>query len=267
VLLLFVSMASAGPLESGMYEQSIRAMRQLLAKQDQPPVWARLGQALSRAGRYQEALEAFELGQGRYYDAQALPDHANALRGVGRCEEAMALRSSARWVAQGEPDELLLTVGLVDDALSCGLLDRALEYGEQALALDPESAAAHAALADVYRALGDPDEADWYLQLAEQRGPSDDRVLVATLRALVAQQRWQELGKALPQIQGPLARHPAVFVAQVQLALVQTRIRDVVVLCQDPSWRDHEDREIQALRQVIAEQFRVGFAPSPRRGR
>ena len=53
MLLLFVWMALAGPLEAGFYEQSIRAMRQLLTTQDQPPLWARLGQALSRAGHYE----------------------------------------------------------------------------------------------------------------------------------------------------------------------------------------------------------------------
>jgi tetratricopeptide (TPR) repeat protein len=266
VLLLFVSMALGGPLEAGLYEQSIRAMRQLLSKQEQPPVWARLGQALSRAGRYQEAVDAFEFGLGRYYDAQALPDHATALRGLGRCEEAMALRSSARWAAKDEPEELALTVGLVDDALACGQLARAIEYGAQALALDPESGAAHAALADVYRALAEPDEADWYLQLAQELAPSDDRVVIATLRGLAAQQRWQEAGRLLLQIKGPLLRHPALFVAQVQVAFAQMRIREVIGLCQDPSWRDHEDREIQALRQAIVQQFGVGFAPSPRRG-
>jgi tetratricopeptide (TPR) repeat protein len=266
LLLLFVWGASAGPLEAGMYEQSIRALRQLLATQDGPPVWARLGQALSRAGRYQEALEAFEFGQGQYYDARAIPDHATALRAVGRCEEAMALRSSARWLAKEESMELALTVGLLDDALYCKQLALALTYGEQALTLDPESASAHAGLADVYLALGEPDEAEWYLQLAQQLDPHEDRVVIATLRALLAQERWQDLSRLLPQLKGALARQPAVFVAKVQLALVQARIRDAMQLYHDPAWRDHEDHEIQALREAIAQHFRVGFAPSPRRG-
>lgn len=255
LLLTLVSLAVGSPLEAGLYEQSIQAMNQLLRTQDQPPIWARLGVALSRAGRYQEALVAFQSGLGMAYEAGPLLDHANALRGAGRCEEAMALRASALLSA---PDEAALTrarVGLVDDALACERLDLAWDYGMEALAQDPESAAAWAAMAEVHLALGQPEDARWSLQTAQELGSGDPRVIVATVRALAAERRWAELSQILPRLKGAIGREPAIFVARVQLGMAQGRVRDVVQLCQDPRWERHEDRQVQAVREAALERM------------
>jgi tetratricopeptide (TPR) repeat protein len=253
LLLTLVSLAAGSPLEMGLYEQSIQAMSQLLVNQDQPPIWSRLGVALSRAGRYQEALGAFQSGLGMAYETGPVLDHANALRGVGRCEEAMALRSSALLGSLQETGITAARVGLVDDALACERLDLAYDYAMEALAHDPESGAAHAALADVYQALGQPDDAAWTLQLAQKLGPSDTRVIVASIRALALERRWAELSRILPRLSGAAEREPAVFVGKVQLALAQNRPRDAAQLCMDPKWERHEDRTVQDVRRSVLE--------------
>lgn len=260
---LLVSLCAAAPLDAGLYEEAIRAMKMTLMTKDQPPLWSRLGMALARAGRYDEALVAFSFGEGLYYEQAAIPDHADALRGLGRCEEAMALRRSGLLTARDEAATSALYVGLVDDALGCGKPALAIEIGDEALAFAPDSAPVYAAISDAWRALQEQVEADWHLRVANDLSPEDSRVKVANLRAFAAEGRWSEINAMLPRLRGPEVRLPAVFVARVQLALAQTRMRDAVSLYQDEIWARSEDPAVIAYRAIIAERFALKELRAP----
>src|SRR5262249_14600779 len=106
------SQIGLNPMLEGRYEQVEGAMQRALENHPHGVLpLARLGMALARAGRYHEAVSVLERCAGTaYYEAQAVGDHADALRGLGRCDEAADLRLSEGLVAR-EPLRSELYVG------------------------------------------------------------------------------------------------------------------------------------------------------------
>ena len=195
VLLLFLPVAHAqmfGALEMfiirGQYRLATQAANKKLSEDpDNVELHAIIGVAWAKNSFFADALGAFSLCPGSvYYENQGIEAHADALRSVGRGEEAVVLRLQRLLdpsLNEGRTMKVLL--GAVDDLREVGDLAGAMAFAEQAEALFPRSPMAHAVMADIYLDAGDLDAADQAIWAMSRMGGTSRGAAVQARRALL----------------------------------------------------------------------------------
>lgn len=135
--------------------------------------------AFAKAEEFQEAIERFRLSEGcQLYENIGLRFHADALRAVGEGREAAALRTQQLELTE-LPSALahIARMERIRDLISVGAYDEALEAADLAIAEKPEWAAYYAAKSEIYTAMGDHEEAGWWLWIASFRFVRPESVL------------------------------------------------------------------------------------------
>jgi tetratricopeptide (TPR) repeat protein len=156
--------------ERGGGESLVENLRRVVAQaSDFGPAWQRLGDALFKAGRYDEAREAWEraAGAGR----EALPEEA--VSDANQPSPALSEPSESngpRHVIE-VPLSAYANVGLARIALGQGDVTNAREILERVAADAPQFSSALRLLADVYRALGRQADAERLVYRANRLPP------------------------------------------------------------------------------------------------
>lgn len=171
-------------LQSGRPRMAIQnASRHLESQPNDVEVLTALGIGEARAGYFADALGTLSLCAGaELYNDLGLEAHANALRAFGRGDEAFALRLQRRVAPMAEMQEQRLWLHAADDLLSAGDALGALDANLVGMAAYPESALLLAQHAEIMIALGDEDEADFWLWRADQQGRTQRWLIVESAR-------------------------------------------------------------------------------------
>ena len=174
-------------IRRGKYRVAVQNISQQLTESpDDPELFALLGVAFARVGFPVDALVAFQLSLGsEYYEDQGLEAHADALRAIGKGEEAARLRLERLMgdnVSQVRALQIL--IGAADDLREAGDLDGTLEMLSRAEALYPRSATVFAVRAELYLDIGDIDAADAALRMGKWAGDSS-RISTTEARMLL----------------------------------------------------------------------------------
>lgn len=138
---------------------------------DNPVIANRLGIALLRAERHQDALAIFDAVLSRHPDnLTALLARSDLLSVLGRFEEArVAAKQAAAQAPPGQPGPLV-ALGVALHGL--GLLDDAQTALRAAAAADPDNLPAHLNLGTLLRDMGDDDGAEQCYQRSLRLAPS-----------------------------------------------------------------------------------------------
>ena len=183
-------------LGSGRYAQAIhQARRALSLDSGAAGMQAILGIGLARTGDTSEALRYLEQSAGTmaYVELGGLAAHADVLRSHGLGHQAWSIRRQRLSDSLSDRQIVQTLVQGVDDHLVAGDLSGALDLGEQAVAQDPESPAAHAFLATALLAMGDVDGAEYHHWLS-RRGLRRRLARVAVNQALLAERAGDLIG-------------------------------------------------------------------------
>lgn len=173
-------------LRLGQVRLAHRELLRALEKEgDDVDLIAIFGATLARAGYFGDAAATFPFAAGSdWYEQQGLGDHADALRELGRGDEAAALRLGVLLRADRSATfDAQVMMEIAEDHLEAGQLGAALEAAERAVAWGPGSPLPYCTLGRVHRALGEPEAAWDALRLADRAA---DRQ-VAALELLRAQ--------------------------------------------------------------------------------
>lgn len=161
-------------LQSGRPRIAIQNATRLLEQEpNNVEVLTALGIGQARSGYFADALGTLSLCErADLYSDLGLEAHANTLRAFGRGEEAAALRLQRRVEPMAGLQELRLWLYAADDLLAAGDLLGAMEMNLAGMAAEPESGLLLAQHAEILIAMGETDEADFWLWRAGQRGLS-----------------------------------------------------------------------------------------------
>jgi len=129
-------------MRQGAYEKALAIYEDVLKRvPDAPNIHTNMGFALSRLGRYEEALGHFEAARGQKgspaVNATLLHDWANTLEKLGRLEEAEAKYAEA---AAADPSRAGVFINWGNVLVRLDRLDEAAARYAQAVENDPESA-------------------------------------------------------------------------------------------------------------------------------
>ncbi len=179
------------------------AERHLKGNPFQSPGWAVMGGVESLLGWYPEAVSAFEGGQQAiWYDRVGRPLHADALRSVGRADEAAALRRESLEGEARPAARLRAYADLVDDLRYAGDALGAEAVVAEAMGQYPRSSVAMSLASDLALDRGDVEEAESWLALIEHFAGRVHRTLLVELRLAVMVQDHDRVDR----IMGKLAR-------------------------------------------------------------
>ena len=120
--------------------------------------------SLCRLGRYHDALPHFAFVMDDAKSIKLTEYHADALRALGRVDEAVALRESLLWDARapyGMKPRIL--AGIIDDFRSVGDIYHAFQYADRLMAEHPNAALSYALMAELYLDIGDQNQAFFYI--------------------------------------------------------------------------------------------------------
>lgn len=153
--------------------------------------------ALRHAGRFDEAVELLEATRRRFGPQPALlREMAEAHATLGNVPEALAAFAAA--AEAGPPDGAsLLRWSRV--ARRAGAFDDAIESARRAVAHEPGSAEAHAALAEAHRAAGEPEAALAPAAAAARLAPADPGLRLAHARIAADLGRYDEAIAAIEE--------------------------------------------------------------------
>jgi arylsulfatase A-like enzyme/predicted Zn-dependent protease len=169
---IFNSLARAREMGmEGKTDEAARAIRDIIAA-DPEIVDAHfsLGNVLFKARRFAEALDAFRQAlKLKPDDSFTVINMSNCLMGLGRPEEAESLILG--FLRQGFKDSQLYHM-LGTLAYARKAYDRALDYFEQCLTINSESAASHSSMAAIYIVTGDLAKAEAHLAEAVKTNPT-----------------------------------------------------------------------------------------------
>jgi tetratricopeptide (TPR) repeat protein len=135
--------------------------------------------AFAKQERSQQAIAGFSRSEGcQLYENIGMRFHADALRAVGEGRAAAELRTMQLELTELPPALAhIAKMERIRDLVSAGAYDEALEAADQAIAEKPQWAAYYAAKSEVYTAMGDYEEASWWLWMAEFRFVRPESVL------------------------------------------------------------------------------------------
>ena len=178
---------------------------------DSPDGHAIRGAAFAIQGWPTESIVSFELAAGgEFYEEEGLRYLAEALREVGRADEAAELRRELRMVPTPNPYAYIaIEANLVDDLRAAEAWDEALEAAEFLLETEPGNSIVHSTVADLMWAMGDVDEA-----LFQHAGADPGQHMRLGLAfedhrvdALAVQQLAQQQAGGAPADDGNLSSH------------------------------------------------------------
>lgn len=192
-----------------LYHSRLAMWEDVAAKRpDNPRAWLNVGVSLARAGRHEDAIEAYQTGLaldptrtsllsnlgaaldslGRFQEAiktyqrafetdpdypQARFNYGNTLRKLGRLKEAA--REYARAI-ESDDQYLDAWVGLGHVSVQTGDIDTAIRAYRRALQIDADRFDAIFGLGIAFASIHKWEEAERYLQRAGELRPGDDRV-------------------------------------------------------------------------------------------
>ena len=183
-------------VEGGRYRQAVRQSRRILERSgSSPAVVSLMGIALARSGLHSDALPWLEQGKGTrmYSEHGGASAHADALRAVGFGERAWRVRSGAIEAEWSAGRRVRALSHGIDDLLSSGRVQAALEAGEAAVLQAPNSATAHAFYSTALLASESIAEAEFHHWLSQRL--SNRRIpRIAINEARLAAQYDDEVG-------------------------------------------------------------------------
>ena len=157
--------AAINHVAAGRYEHAVTVSNRLLQSRSTAPVGSALkGIALARMGRYADAMPWLGVADGLsiFENQGGRKTYADALRSVGEGGRAWEVRSVLAEPGVRPVRRLRAMCHGIDDLLSVGAIEEAIRLGEDALALAPGSATAHAYYATALLAGGERDLAEWH---------------------------------------------------------------------------------------------------------
>ena len=158
-------------VESGRYRQAVQLSRRILERGSaSPAVVSLMGIALVRSGLNSDALPWLEQGMGTqmYLEHGGAPAHADALRAVGFGARAWGVRAAAIDPSWPVGRRIRAQCHSIDDLLSAGHVQAAVEVGEGAVLEAPNSATAHAFYSTALLASGSVAEAEFHHWLSQR---------------------------------------------------------------------------------------------------
>ncbi|MCK6524504.1 hypothetical protein L6R49_24115, partial [Myxococcota bacterium] len=176
-------------MRQGFNRMAMAEARGLLAERpDDEEIHALLGIVLAREGHYNDALPEFIFGMGSsYYEREGVYEHANALRFLGRGEEAAALRLTRLVTEYGEAEDLRIYTEAARDLRYVGDTVGAKELLEEVMALYPGAVLPIALYGDVLLDEGDVDGAYFHLFLANRITKNNPQVQILRVRLMLAE--------------------------------------------------------------------------------
>ena len=142
-----------------------------------PDVHSMRATAYALEGWPLDALVEFELASGGdFYEKHAMHFHAEALRDLGRMQEAAALRRA--WRVVDQPNrfaDIALEIHIVEDLRLAGAWDEGLDAVDVMLATAPGNVLVHSYAAHFYYGMGDVDEAMFQLFLGSRQTENNHR--------------------------------------------------------------------------------------------
>jgi tetratricopeptide (TPR) repeat protein len=154
-------------LSNANYRMAAAAARQALERNpDEVAHHATLANALARMGRCTEALDHYAWALGDpFYDQYGVPLQADCLRMLGRPDEAAEVRATT-------PINARSRAALAVDLAHAGRFDEAFDALDLALAWEPGSPDLEGARARVFLAMGELEQAEASVWVAQRLGPS-----------------------------------------------------------------------------------------------
>lgn len=216
---------------------------------DSPDLHAALGVAFQRSGFDADAVVSLGFGEGsRFYESTGLEAHAEALRSLGLGAQAAELRAQ-RLALPFEKDagELTVLLGLVDDRVSSGELDLALDWAESAVALFPRSPAAHAYLAQVAWFLGEVEQAEYGLWWSQHLG-SSQRGSILAMEMAIARGDLKAAREALDAARDQKRRRQHLRVLHARLMMLEGDPEGAVLMLESSGVRNIASPENLAVR-------------------
>jgi tetratricopeptide (TPR) repeat protein len=168
----------------GRYQNAVDDMRKSLeAENDQPEVWASLGELYTKIGNYDEAAKAYQHAMEQGAAPEAAVTYADLLIRLQRFAEAEKLVRRAMESRRTMPQAYLSLGKLYSAQQRYADAEKALK---RAIELDPDDATAHALLAVALQQLGRAQEAQSESNLATQkRELARQRERAAVLRGVL----------------------------------------------------------------------------------
>ena len=218
-------------------------------------IQALLGVALVRRGRNADGLDYLDrtVGVMAYSESGGIAAHADALRAAGRGQDAWEVRKERLLRDLSDRERIQIYTQGVDDYLSIGRPDAALELGWFALSIDPDAPAPHAFLATAYLMAGDHESAGFHHWMSMMN------MDVRSPRAAV-NEAW--LGEADHDLVGGLLAWERVRGLRKTKARIagwhggwlrrNDRMAEAHGVVYDPSWSGHQDPDLYAERVRIS---------------
>jgi Flp pilus assembly protein TadD len=176
-------------MRQGFNRMAMAEARGLLAERpDDEELHALLGIVLAREGHFNDALPEFIFGQGsQQYERDGIYEHANALRYLGRGEEAAALRLTRLVTESGEAEDLRIYTEAARDLRYAGDTVGAKALLDEVMALYPGAVLPIALYGDVLLDEGDVDGAYFHLFLANRITKNNPQVQILRVRLMLAE--------------------------------------------------------------------------------
>jgi tetratricopeptide (TPR) repeat protein len=240
-------------IRRGTPRLAIERVRSLLdANPDDGDLHAQMGSALVRSGFPSDGLVAMQFGAGsEWYELHSVADHADALRWGGRGREAAELRLSRRLV-DGDAEDVRLLLNAADDLRWTGDPVGAEAILLEALALFPGSSVVHAALADVYLDLGDPDLANFHWLVASETERPPVRVHLVEVRFLRAEGDLPGAEALLETCARAQPRSTRIAALRAELLRERGDAAAADDLLEQPRWQFGDVPELMAVRAMVA---------------
>jgi len=246
---------------------------------DSPDGHAIRGAAFAIQGWPTESIVSFELAAGgEFYEEEGLRYLAEALREVGRADEAAELRRELRMVPTPNPYAYIaIEANLVDDLRAAEAWDEALEAAEFLLETEPGNSIVHSTVADLMWAMGDVDEALFQLFLVSEQGRRSYRYREVLAHMAADEGLLDDAAEQLAAARKQRARLPRIRALQLDVLCELGEEEHILAEFDYPRFRDHGHPDLLAaeatcrarrgeleVAAALADDLRVMFPDLPR---
>ncbi len=222
--------------------------RRLSAGTDDADLYAVAGAALVAAGNPADAVVWFDLAVGSaWLNGEGRRSQADALREVGRADEAVALRQDILLQARSEGARIAAAAGLVEDLRRAGRLAEAELAADDALADYPRSSLIHATLADLALDAGDRPSAEYHLWLVEFWGTPVFRARLVEARLCLLDGDLECVSRVGRETRRSHSRDPRIRALEAEAWRLDGRPEDVLSMLGQSRFRLQEHPELLAV--------------------
>lgn len=222
--------------------------RLLVTRPDDPDLYAVAGAALAAAGDYADAVVWFDLALGSaWLDGEGRRSYADALREVGRADEAVLLRQDILLQARTEGARIAAAAGLVEDLRRAGRHAEAEIAADEALASHPRAAIIHATLADLALDRGDREAAEYHLWMVDHLGAPVFRARLVEARLCLLEGDTECVARVGRETRRSHSRDPRIRALEAEAWLLEGRPEDVLELLQQPRFRLQQHPELLSV--------------------